>query len=144
MRCAWRSVVVAACVFLAWAGPGRADSPGGVLRGEVRTSDGQTLSGLALTLSGPAASRTVVTGPSGRYSVSGLEPGEYEMGVSEPGFVLAPAAHATVAGTEVVLDLVLAPAPVREQVLVAATRAPGFAWASTWSSEARDRMRSWV
>jgi vitamin B12 transporter len=127
MRCSWRSMVVAACVFLTWAGPVRADSPGGALRGVVRTSAGQPLSGLVLTLSGPGGSRTVVSGPSGHYAVGGLEPGEYEMGVSEPGFVISPAAHATVAATEVVLDLVLAPAPVREQVLVAATRSEAAA-----------------
>src|SRR6185295_12580783 len=122
MRRAYQSLAVATCVVLTWVGPVRADSPGGALRGVVRTSDGQPLSCLVLTLSGPAASRTVVTGPSGRYAVSGLEPGEYAMDVSEPGFVVSPAAHATVATVEVVLDLVLAPAPVREQVLVAATR----------------------
>src|SRR6185436_4493270 len=52
---------------------------------------------------------------------------EYTMDVSEPGFVVSPAAQATVATVEVVLDLVLAPAPVREQVLVAATRSEAAA-----------------
>ena len=88
----------------------------------MRTSGGQPLSGLVLTLSGPAATRTVVTGPSGRYAVSGLAPGEYEISMSEPGFVIAPASRATVVASEVVLDVVLAPASLREQVLVTATR----------------------
>ena len=122
MQRSWRCVVVAACAFLAFRGSVWGESSGGGLKGVVRTSGGQPLSGLVLTLSGPAATRTVVTGPSGRYAVSGLAPGEYEISMSEPGFVIAPASRATVVASEVVLDVVLAPASLREQVLVTATR----------------------
>ena len=127
MQRSWRPLVVTACVFLAFRGAARGETPGGGLRGEVRTSAGQPVVGIVLTLSGPAATRTVVTGPSGRYAVSGLEPGEYQMEVSEPGFVITPKSHANVAGAEVVLDVVLAPAPLREHVLVAATRSEAAA-----------------
>ena len=123
----WRFVFLAACVFPAFPGAARADPPAGALTGVVRTSAGQPVSGLVLTLAGPAATRTVITGPEGHYAVSSLEPGEYEVTVAERGFVIAPQARATVSTTEVALDLILLPALVREQVLVSATRSEAAA-----------------
>lgn len=127
MQHSWRFLVVSMCVFPAFLGSARADAPQGGLKGVVRTSAGQPVSGLVLTLAGPAAPRTVITGPEGRYAVSGLEPGAYRVTVAERGFVIAPEALATVSNAEVALDLVLSPAPVREQVLVSATRSEAAA-----------------
>ena len=92
-----------------------------VLRGTLRTREGQPLPGVLVTVTGPQ-SRTLLTGPDGRYEASGLPAGEYRLAVAEPGFVLAPEPVANLGAEPVSLDLVLAPAPVREQVLVAATR----------------------
>ena len=59
----------------------------GVLSGSVRTSDGRPVPALALTLVGPSGPRTLITGPEGRYQVTGLAAGEYILIVSAPGFV---------------------------------------------------------
>jgi vitamin B12 transporter len=101
----------------------------GSLAGSVRTADGRPVPQLVLRLEGPTA-RAIVTGPEGRYRAGDLPPGEYSLGVEAPGFVLSPEPRATVtAAAEARLDLVLAPAPVRERVVVTATR--GEAAAST-------------
>jgi outer membrane cobalamin receptor len=76
-----------------------------------------------LIVDGPGGERTALTGPDGRYRVAGLPPGEYRLRVEAPGFVLSPEPHRVVDQVQADLDLVLAPAPVREQVIVAATRA---------------------
>jgi outer membrane cobalamin receptor len=93
----------------------------GALHGVVRTRGGQPLPGLVVTLTGPEQ-RTLVTGPDGRYQAAGLRAGDYRLEVNEPGFVVEREARASVVAEAVALDLVLAPAPVREQVTVAATR----------------------
>ena len=95
----------------------------GALAGRVRTAEGTPVPQLVLRVAGPGGERTVVTGPEGRYRLAGLAPGEYRVRVEAPGFVLSPEPRRAVAAAEESLDLVLAPAPVREQVLVAATRA---------------------
>ena len=95
----------------------------GALAGRVRTAEGTPVPQLVLRVAGPGGERTVVTGPEGRYRIAGLAPGEYRVRVEAPGFVLSPEPRRAVAAAEESLDLVLAPAPVREQVLVAATRA---------------------
>jgi outer membrane cobalamin receptor len=64
----------------------------------------------------------VTTGPTGRYRVEDLAPGEYTVSVDAPGLVLDPGARASIGAGETTLDLVLSPAPVRERVLVTAAR----------------------
>src|SRR6266571_89425 len=96
--------------------------PTGALAGRVRTAEGTPVPQLLLIVAGPGGERTAITGPEGRYRVAGLAPGEYRVRVEAPGFVLSPPPHRVVGGGEEDLDLVLSPAPVREQVLVAATR----------------------
>ena len=99
-----------------------AQAPTGSLAGVVRTSDGLTLPGVAVTLDGPAGERRVTTGPDGSFRVFGLAAGEYAMSVDAPGLELRPPAAATVGGGESRVELVLAPAPVSERVVVSATR----------------------
>jgi len=94
----------------------------GDLSGSVRTIDGQPLPQIVLVLDGPSGSRTLVTGPDGRYHARDLPPGAYTVAVDAPGFVVSPDARVAVAEAEVRLDLRLEPAPIREQVVVAATR----------------------
>jgi len=94
----------------------------GSLSGSVRTRDGAPLPHVVLLVSGPSGPRTVVTGPEGRYRAPALVPGGYTVTVEQPGFVLDPAAATTVAQGETSLDLTVAHVPVREHVVVSATR----------------------
>jgi vitamin B12 transporter len=94
----------------------------GTLVGAVRTAEGTPVPNLVLLLHGPARTRTVVTGPEGRYRAASLAPGHYRLEPRTRGFLLAGIAEADVAAGETSLDVTLAPAPVREHVVVAATR----------------------
>lgn len=107
---------------LLFSGAAARGEPAGALSGRVRTAEGTPLPQLLLVVAGPGGERTTLTGPEGRYRVAGLAPGDYRVRVEAPGFVLSPEPHRQVGAAEEVLDLVLSPAPVREQVLVAATR----------------------
>jgi outer membrane cobalamin receptor len=107
--------------FLFCAGVARGQGAG-ALAGLVRTSEGTPVPQLLLVVAGPDGERTAVTGPEGRYLVGGLAPGEYRVRIEAPGFVLSPEPRRSVGAGEEDLDLVLSPAPVREQVMVAATR----------------------
>ncbi|HEY2944553.1 MAG TPA: TonB-dependent receptor plug domain-containing protein, partial [Vicinamibacteria bacterium] len=120
MRRPNRLTLMAVLLFGAAAARGE---PAGALAGRVRTADGTPIPQLVLVVAGPGGERTAVTGPEGRYRIAGLVPGEYRVRVDAPGFVLSPEPQRVIGTAEEDLDLVLSPAPVREQVLVAATRA---------------------
>jgi outer membrane receptor protein involved in Fe transport len=96
--------------------------PAGVVLGSVRTADGTPVPNLVLIVRGAGGARTVVTGPEGRYRVPGLEAGHYGITLRTAGFLFAGPSEVDVADRETALDLVLAPAPVRERIVVAATR----------------------
>jgi vitamin B12 transporter len=121
-----RRIVVVLALLTASAPAARAaDAPvgsTGALAGAVRTTDGTPVPNVVLLLRGPDGARTVVTGPEGRYRVAALVPGHYEAAPRATGFVLVGVHAADVSAAEASLDLVLGPAPVREHVLVAATR----------------------
>jgi len=106
-----------------------ASGPAGAVAGTVRTPEGSPVPQLVLVLTGPGGERSLATGPEGRFRAGRLAPGSYTIAVDAPGFALAAGARAEVADAEVHLDLVVAPAPVREHVVVSATR--GDAAAST-------------
>ncbi|HVD77769.1 MAG TPA: TonB-dependent receptor [Vicinamibacteria bacterium] len=110
-------------VLLLVGGAAARGEPAGALAGRVRTTEGTPVPQLLLVVAGPGGERTAVTGPEGGYRVAGLAPGEYRVRLEAPGFILSPEPRRVVGATEEGLDLVLSPAPVREQVLVAATRA---------------------
>jgi vitamin B12 transporter len=100
----------------------------GVLTGVVRTAEGMAVPQLVLVVEGHGAPHTALTGPDGTFRVGGLAPGRYTVSVDAPGFRVSPAPEVEVAG-DVHLALTLSPAPVREHVLVTATR--GLAAQST-------------
>jgi vitamin B12 transporter len=135
--------VLSSVLVFALAGPppaAPAEGPG-ALAGVVRTKEGTPLPALPLRIEGPSGPRTVVTGPGGHYRAAGLPPGEYTVSVPLAGFRLGPEATATVGSEEVRLDLVLAPAPVRERVVVAATRGDAVLSTLGVSSSVLDRER---
>jgi outer membrane cobalamin receptor len=99
-----------------------ADGHSGSLEGSVSTSDGQALPGVAVTLAGPGSERRVTTGPDGRYAATGLADGTYTASVDAPGLELREPKTARVDSGRSRLDLVLAPAPVAERLVVSATR----------------------
>ncbi len=101
----------------------------GSLAGAARTADGIALPQVVLVVTGPSGEHRVVTGPEGRFRVSGLAAGSYQVALETAGFVLSPAPTFTVADGETAADVTLSPAPIRERVLVSATR--GEAPAST-------------
>lgn len=108
----------ALCVFLLAA----ASLDAGDLSGSVRTVEGTPVPHIVLVVEGPAGPRVVVTGPDGRYRLGDLPLGEYRVRPDAPGFILSPDARVMVDAVEAHLDLRLAPAPIREQLVVAATR----------------------
>jgi vitamin B12 transporter len=95
----------------------------GRIAGVVRTADGAVLPHVAVTLAGPGEPIVVTTGPEGAFRAAGLAAGEYAATVDTPG--LEPRSDARVlvrAGADAQIDVVLVPAPVRERVVVSATR----------------------
>jgi vitamin B12 transporter len=132
------SLVSSALLVLA---PPAGAGEGGTLTGSVRSDSGTPLPHLVLTISGPGGTRSVVTGPGGRFRAEGLALGEHSITTGAPGFVLSPESRPVVAEGVSRVDLTLSPAPIREQVLVSATR--GHAALSTlgMSATVLDRER---
>jgi outer membrane cobalamin receptor len=116
--------------LVAGAHPAAAGTGTGTLLGSVRTSDGRSLPGVAVILEGPGFSMRLTSGPDGAFRADGLPAGDYAASVDAPGLALREPRTATVAAGAGPgpsagagrLDLVLAPAPVSERVVVSATR----------------------
>ena len=92
------------------------------LTGQIRTVDGRPLPHVVLTLDGPSGSRTMVTGSDGRYRARDLRAGLHEVAIDAPGFVVTSEARIAMAEADATLDITLAAAPVRERIVVTATR----------------------
>jgi vitamin B12 transporter len=92
------------------------------LSGTVTTPQGQGVPQVVLRILNNSGVRTAVTGAGGRYRVADLTPGTYRVESALSGFVLAAGAEVKVSGDDARLDVTLAPAPVREHVVVAAGR----------------------
>ena len=121
MRAVTRFLCVACLFALPLRSAAAEPEPRGSLTGVVRTSDAQPLPGVAVVLRGAAAERRVTTGPDGSFRAE-LPAGAYSLGVDAPGLTLGEPQSATVGAGETRKDLVLAPAPVKERVVVSATR----------------------
>lgn len=121
---------------VAAAGP----EPSGSLGGVVRTSDGLPLPGVAVLVQGAANERRVTTGPDGSFHAD-LAPGSYTLRVDAPGLTLGEPRAVSVGAGETRQDLVLAPAPVRERVVVSATRGEATLSSLGVSVDVLDRER---
>ncbi len=107
-----------------------ARAAGQALSGVVRTPQGSPVPQVLLHVDGPGGSHALATGPDGGFRLAGLEPGVYAVKLDAPGFILSPEPKLRLeAGEDASIDLVLEPAPVREHVVVSATR--GEAMTST-------------
>lgn len=93
-----------------------------VLSGVVRTPDGSVVPRLVITAHGAAAPYSTVTGPEGDFRFDGLPPGRYTLTLSAPGLALQDPGPLELAAGATRRELVAAPAPLREHVVVAATR----------------------
>jgi vitamin B12 transporter len=110
------------CLLLSWGlGPPASAEMPGTLVGTVHTTDGLPVPQVVITLRGPTPVR-LVTGPEGRFRAEALASGEYSVEVDGPGFRLASGAKASVSSGPNRVELILAPAPISEQVVVTATR----------------------
>jgi vitamin B12 transporter len=121
---------------VAAAGP----EPTGSLGGVVRTSDGLPLPGVAVLVQGAANERRVTTGPDGSFRAD-VAPGSYTLRVDAPGLTLGEPRAVSVGAGETRQDLVLAPAPVRERVVVSATRGEATLSSLGVSVDVLDRER---
>jgi hypothetical protein len=122
-RSAFPASVLLALAFLLSHLPSAGAEGRGALEGAIRTREGSPVPQVLLHVEGLGGNHALATGPDGRFRLSGLEAGEYVVHLDAPGFVLSPEPKVRVeAGQDASLDLVLAPAPVREHVVVSATR----------------------
>ncbi len=131
------------CVSLLLSAPRAraAEPPTGSLAGVVRTSDGLPLPGVAVVLAGQGGERRVTTGPDGSYRATALAPDSYTLHVDAPGLALRDAAGVSVGASETRHDLVLVPEPVRERVVVSATRGEATLSSLGVSADVLDRQR---
>jgi vitamin B12 transporter len=110
------------------------------LSGTARTTDGLPLPQLVVQVEGAVGQKKATTGPDGRYRVGALASGEYRVRVLAPGLVLDGDTRVSLHG-DTRLDLTLRPAPVKEQVVVSATRGEATASALGVSVTALDQER---
>lgn len=92
----------------------------GTLSASLRSPEGAALPGVVVIAEGPGGKRSALTGPDGSFSFE-APPGDYRLSVDVPGFVVSQPSVA-LGDHETRLTLTLAPAPVREHVIVSATR----------------------
>lgn len=122
-RLFWRSLASSLVFALA------TSASAATLRGDVKTEDGTPLPHIEIVLSGPDGDVSVVTGLGGRFTFSGLKPGEYRLAPAAPGLTAASPTTVTIGAADEHTSLVVAATGVAEQVIVSATR--GVALAST-------------
>jgi outer membrane cobalamin receptor len=102
-------------------GAAQAEGPGS-LSGQVLDPDGRALALVPLRLEGAAGTRRFVSSATGRFHVEALPPGDYRLAAELPGFVASDSGSVSIDASASHYELRLAPAPVREQVVVTATR----------------------
>ncbi|HVR30034.1 MAG TPA: TonB-dependent receptor, partial [Thermoanaerobaculia bacterium] len=117
------------------------DASGGTLEGTVHTLDGTPVPHLVLVLDGPSGSRTLITGPTGRYRATGLDPGSYRLAPRSQSFVVAREdAGAAAPAVDGRLDLVVAPRTIEERIVVTATRGDAIAAIAGVATSVLDRQ----
>jgi vitamin B12 transporter len=92
------------------------------LVGSVHTASGAGVALLVLELRGERGAYRTVTGPEGGFRFEGLPPGRYALRLSAPGLALQDASAFDLDAGEARRELVVVPAPLREHLVVSATR----------------------
>ncbi len=123
----WRTTLVAALVWLAAAGTGRAQAvAGSQVSGVVKDSSGAVLPGVEVTMTktDTGTARTVFTGPDGRYVLPNLPVGPYRLKVALQGFnTYVNEGIVLEVNTNPTFDVTLAVGSIGEQVTVQASSA---------------------
>jgi Carboxypeptidase regulatory-like domain/TonB-dependent Receptor Plug Domain len=95
-------------------------APTGNLYGQVFDEQGQILSRVAATLTGPAATRTTSADARGEFHFLNLPPGAYVVTLEQPGFATVRRQVAVFLGQDAVISLTMAIAAAKEAVTVSA------------------------
>ena len=113
-------------VFLAPAATGSVSSQGSSIEGTVTDITGGVLPGVNVEASSPAMAgsvQTTITDDAGQFSISGIEPGVYELNFSLPGFqAVVREGVEVVAGAAVNIQVQMS-VELAQQVVVVGTRA---------------------
>src|SRR5262245_45197322 len=116
----WRLVAVSAVILLTGI-YASAQTATATLSGTVRDESGAVITGATITLRNPltGASRSVKTDDEGRYSLTNIEPGEYELRAERSGFKTDVQSGVVLAvGGATVVDISMGVGQVTEEVLV--------------------------
>jgi iron complex outermembrane recepter protein len=98
-----------------------AQEAAGVIQGSVTDPGGEAIPGATVSATGAnGAKRAVLSGPDGRYSITGLSEGSYTVQVASTGFSTQERRVLVSAGSSVTLSFPLALASVAEEVTVEA------------------------
>ncbi len=94
----------------------------GTITGEVKDEDGQPLPGALVTVSGDTGVKSAVTEADGKYQITGLAPGTYDVKVELPGFstVNQPAAQISEGQTE--MSFTMRAGGLEETMVISASR----------------------
>jgi hypothetical protein len=97
-----------------------AQAPGGTIRGAVRDVTGAVVTETALPVRQPqfGGGRVVGTDSYGRYYITNLEPGDYEIEAFAPGFNTEVQNVRLLVGDQLTVNFQLRPGSVHERVLV--------------------------
>ena len=108
---------LSALLFVAAGASAQVPSPTGNIYGTARDTQGSSLAGAAVTLTGPGAAQRAATDATGDFHFLGLSPGDYSVVLELTGFETV-RADVTVALANVVLSFVMPVAGVEEAVEV--------------------------
>jgi len=116
-------LIILISVFLLLGGKTYAQTTFVTLEGIVSDEEGSPLPGATVTVKNVETgyTKSTVTRETGRYLISGIQPGKYECEVSLPGFGTHVRRGVTFAvGARLTIDFVLKPAAIEEEVTVVA------------------------